>query len=79
MPISQHQQGQGIKFNTEIIKLIVALLLVTGGGSISLILPGLKHGRDVILAAAGMIIAVVCIVITFIRYKNTQALIDKLP
>jgi hypothetical protein len=68
-----------IKFNTEIIKLIVVLIIATGGGSISLILTGLGRGRDVVLAAAGMIIAIICIIITYVRYKNTQALIDKLP
>jgi hypothetical protein len=54
-------------------------LIATGGGSISLILTGLEHGRDVVLAAAGMIIAIICIIITYVRYKNTQALIEKLP
>jgi hypothetical protein len=68
-----------IKFNTEIIKLIVVFLIATGGGAISLILSGLERGRDVVLAAAGMIIAVVCIIITYVRYKTTQTLIEKLP
>ena len=67
-----------IKFNTEIIKLIVVLMIATGGGAFSLILTGLTHARDVILAAGGMIMAVICWVITFIRYKITQDLIDKL-
>ncbi|MBT1699897.1 hypothetical protein KK083_23625 [Fulvivirgaceae bacterium PWU4] len=67
-----------IKFNTEIIKLIVVLMIATGGGALSLIITGLTHARDVILAAIGMILAIICWVITFKRYKVTQDLINKL-
>ena len=67
-----------IKFNTEILKLVVVLMIATGGGALSLILEGFDKARDVILAAGGMIIAITCLIITYIRYKITQALIDSL-
>ena len=68
-----------IKFNTEIVKLIVVLMIATGGGAISLILEGFSHGaRDVILAVGGMIIAITCLIITYKRYRITQHLIDRL-
>lgn len=65
-----------IKFNTEMLKLIVVLMVATGGGALSLIIDGLTQARDVILAAAGMIIAVTCMIITYKRYRITQHLID---
>ncbi len=68
-----------IKFNTEIIKLIVLLMVATGGGALSLIIGGFSHGaRDAILAAGGMIIAITCLVITYKQYRITQHLINKL-
>ncbi len=73
------QTKEQIKFNTEILKLIVLLMVATGGGALSLIIDGFSHGaRDVILAAAGMIIAVTCLIITYKRYRITQHLIDNL-
>lgn len=72
------QIKEQIKFNTEIIKLIVLLMVATGGGALSLIIGGLTHARDVILAAAGMIVAITCLIITYKRYRITQQLIDSL-
>lgn len=43
-----------IKFNTEILKLVVVLMIATGGGALSLILEGFDKARDVILAAGGI-------------------------
>jgi tetrahydromethanopterin S-methyltransferase subunit C len=67
-----------IKFNTEIIKLIIVLMITTGGGALTLIITGLHHARETILAAAGMIVAVICWIITFKVYKITQDLINRL-
>lgn len=54
-------------------------MVAAGGGALSLIIDGFNHGaRDVILAAAGMIIAITCLIITYKRYRITQHLIDKL-
>jgi tetrahydromethanopterin S-methyltransferase subunit C len=53
-------------------------MIATGGGALSLIISGLTHARETILAAAGMIIAVICWIITYKRYKITQDLIDSL-
>jgi membrane-associated phospholipid phosphatase len=67
-----------IKFNTEVLKLIFVLMVASAGGALSLIIDGLAHARDVISAAGGMIIAITCLIITFIRYRITQHLIDRL-
>jgi hypothetical protein len=67
-----------IKFNTEIIRLIIVLMIATGGSALTLIITGLRHARETILAAAGMIVAVVCWVVTVKVYKITQDLIKKL-
>lgn len=67
-----------IKFNTEVLKLIVVLMIATGGGAVSLILHGFTHAREVLLSVAGMIIAITCLVIAYIRYRITQHLINSL-
>lgn len=53
-------------------------MVATAGGALSLIIGGLTHARDVILAAGGMIVAITCLVITYKRYRITQQLIDSL-
>jgi hypothetical protein len=67
-----------IKFNTEIIKLIVVLMIATSGGSLSLVASGLTHARETILAAAGMIFAFFCWIATYKMYKVTHDLISRL-
>lgn len=67
-----------IKFNTEILKFLVVMFLATGGGSLSLILHGFTHAREVILASGGMIFAIFFISLAYWRYKITQQLIDGL-
>lgn len=67
-----------IKFNTEIIRLIVVVMIATGGGTLSLLIIGPTHARDALLIAAGMMIVFVCWVITYRCYRVTQKLIDKL-
>lgn len=67
-----------IKFNTEIIRLIVVVMIATGGGTLSLIIIGPTYARKAVLIAAGMMVVFVCWVITYRYYRLTQALIKKI-
>jgi len=70
------QQKEQIRFNTEMIKLLAVLLFGTGGGAITLIVDGVNSGRKVIFTAAGMIMAVICFIMIYIRYGITQKMIN---
>jgi hypothetical protein len=72
------QTREQIKFDTEVIKLIVVLMVATGGGALALIGKGIDSAREAILVAGGMIISITCVIITYVRYKITQNLINRL-
>lgn len=69
------QTKERIKFNTEIIKLLVLLFIGSGGGAISLLLQGVTMGRQVVIIAGGMIVAMATGIFAFVRYRNTEKLI----
>jgi hypothetical protein len=69
------EDKERIRFNTELIKLLMVLLLATGGGAVSLILQGMTHGKHVILTAAGMIIAITTGIMAYRVYRYTRKLI----
>ena len=58
------------------IKLIAVLLIATAGGVFALILGEINSGKEIVFTAGGMIIAVFCIRILYLRYRITQKLID---
>jgi hypothetical protein len=64
-----------IKFNTEIIKLLFLLFMASGGGAISLLLQGVTLGKQVVIIAGGMIVAVATGIFAFVRFRNTEKLI----
>ena len=64
-----------IRFNTEMIKLLVVLFMATGGGSLALIAEGIEMAREAILAFAGMVFAVTSGVLGLMIYMNTQKLL----
>jgi len=70
------QQKEQIRFNTEMIKLLVVLLFGTVGGVISFILKGIHTGKDVLFTAAGILVATVCIVIGYRQFRATQKIIN---
>lgn len=69
------QTKERIKFNTEIIKLLVLLFVAFGGGAISLLLQGVTLGKQVVIIAGGMIFAIATGIFAFVRYRNTEKLI----
>jgi hypothetical protein len=69
------QTKERIKFNTEIIKLLVLLFIGSGGGVIFLLLQGVTMGRQVVIIAGGMIVAMATGIFAFVRYRNTEKLI----
>jgi hypothetical protein len=64
-----------IKFNIEIIKVLILLFVASGGGAISLVLDGLPRGRHVVLAAGGMIFALTSGVFAWKVYIRTIKLL----
>jgi hypothetical protein len=69
------QTKERIRFNTEIIKLLVVLFIGSSGGAISLRLQGVTMGRQAVIVAGGMIIAMATGIFAFVRYRNTEKLI----
>jgi hypothetical protein len=67
-------KGQ-IRFNTEIGKLLVVILVGTIGGITSLLLDKANSGAKYVFLIAGMIITPTCIVIIKYLYSITQKLI----
>jgi hypothetical protein len=63
-----------IKFNTEIIKILMIVFVASGGGVISLILSDLPNGKDVIITAAGMIMAITSGILVLSLYRETLKL-----
>jgi hypothetical protein len=70
------QQKEQIRFNTEMIKLLAVLLFGTGGGSITLIVDGVNSGKKVIFTAVGIIMAITCFILIYMRYGVTQKIIN---
>jgi hypothetical protein len=64
-----------IKFNTEIIKLLFLLFMASGGGVISLLLQGVTMGKQVVIIAGGMIVAIATGIFAFVRFRNAEKLI----
>jgi hypothetical protein len=53
------EKKERIRFNLEVIKILMVVFLGSAGGVITLILEGLSSGKYVIFTAGGMILAVV--------------------
>jgi len=70
------QQKEQIRFNTEMIKLLVVLLFGTVGGVISFLLEGINTGKEAVFTVFGMIVAIACIIILYRRYSVTQKIIN---
>lgn len=68
------EDKERIRFNTELIKLLIMLFLATGGGAISLILHELPRGKHMILAASGMMFAIASGIMTYRVYYRTKRL-----
>ena len=66
-----------IKFNTEIIKLLVLLFITTGGGALTLIADGIGAAREAVLAFTGMVFAITAGIFGLVIYSNTQKLLTK--
>jgi len=71
------QDKEQIKFNTEIIKVLVLVFLATGGGAISLILQRIPGSTDAVFSVLGMIVAFTVGIAGFAIFRNTQKLIEK--
>jgi hypothetical protein len=69
------EKKERIRFNTEIIKLLMILFLASGGGVISLLLQGVSLGREGIILAGGMSFAMISGVASWVLYRNTSKLI----
>lgn len=63
-----------VKFNTEIIKLLVLMFLATGGGTVSLIL-NFKSATHGVLAAFGMLISLICGILAIFVFRQTEKLL----
>jgi hypothetical protein len=63
-----------IKFNTEILKVLMVVFVASGGGVISLILSDLPNGKDVVITAAGMIMAITSGILVWNLYRETLKL-----
>jgi hypothetical protein len=68
------EKKERIRFNIEILKLLMLLFVASGGGAISLILGGLPTGKDVIITAAGMILAFTTGILVVNLYRETLKL-----
>lgn len=64
-----------VKFNTEIIKLLVLLFITTGGGALTLIADGIDAGGEVVLAMGGMVFAIVVGIFGLTIYSYTKELL----
>jgi hypothetical protein len=69
------EKKERIRFNTEMIKLLMLLFLASGGGVISLLLQGVSIGREGIILAGGMMFSLTSGISTWIVYRNTSKLI----
>lgn len=53
-------------------------MVATGGGALSLIIGGVHLGREIVLAAFGMISSIASLIVTYYQYRFTKKLIDGL-
>jgi hypothetical protein len=67
-----------IRFNTEVLKLIIVGFLATSGGVLSLVVTRGSTAVENLFTAGGMIIVIViaCVIAMIRTYKRIQTLID---
>lgn len=65
-----------LKFETEVLKLLVLLWLALGGGSLSLVAGGLT-GMRLLLAGLGLSITVVVILMSIRQYIKIRSIIER--
>jgi hypothetical protein len=70
------EKKEKIRFNTEMIKLLLLLFIGSGGGVISLLLQGVSLGLEAIILAGGMMFAITSGISAGIVYRNTSKLIE---
>ena len=68
--------AERLKFETEVLKLLVLLWLALGGGSLSLVAGGLT-GMRLLLAGLGLSITVVVILMSIRQYVKIQSIIER--
>ena len=68
--------AERLKFETEVLKLLVLLWLALGGGSLSLVAGGLT-GMRLLLAGLGLSITVVVILMSIRQYVKIQSIIKR--
>ena len=68
--------AERLKFETEVLKLLVLLWLALGGGSLSLVAGGLT-GMKLLLAGLGLSITVVVILMSIRQYVKIQSIIKR--
>jgi hypothetical protein len=65
-----------VRFNTELLKLFVIILVATIGGVISLLLEKIKSGPELVFLIGGMITFSITIGIVRYLHRSTQKLIS---
>ena len=68
--------AERLKFETEVLKLLVLLWLALGGGSLSLVAGGLT-GMKLLLASLGLFITVVVILMSIRQYIKIRSIIER--
>ena len=77
MSLDQEEKiKEEIRFNTEVLKLFVVVLVGTLGGVVSLIVIGTMNGRVLIFIFFGLLLSVVLIIGIYSFYKGIKNLID---
>ncbi len=69
---------QRIKLNTEVIRILHLTLLVTLGGTLTLVLTRAEEERRYVLIFFGLSVSVFCLISTIIVLRNSDRLIKKL-
>jgi hypothetical protein len=72
----EDQIKERIRYQVELIKLVIVFLVATGGGVLSLLLGGMNTGREVIFTAVGIILLVCCIRLIYVKHHAIKNLID---
>lgn len=68
--------AERLKFETEVLKLLVLLWLALGGGSLSLVAGDLT-GMKLLLASLGLFITVVVILMSIRQYIKIRSIIER--
>ena len=68
--------AERLKFETEVLKLLVLLWIALGGGSLSLVAGGLT-GMKLLLAGLGLFIMVVVIFMSIRQYMKIRSIIER--